>query len=1123
MRHAALATGLALALAVSATPATGAASAVRDPACGVCVLVTRPGTLIYRLPHGFVRAGSDSVTARTRRLERGHDYLLDALRGDLRLLREPVAGETLWVSTCWLLAPPPLELQLARYRPPSPAAESAAATAAGAPPAAGTGTRPGSVRTPFAAPAGTSLTLTGNKTLAVDFGSSQDASLRQSLDLAVSGALAPGVTLMGVLSDRNTPLTASGSTQDLQALDRVLIELQAPQASATLGDLSLSFAEGEFGRVERRLQGARATWDAGGLQLVGAAASAQGEFRRMEFLGVEGRQGPYVLTDRGGATGIAVVAGSEVVNLDGQRLTRGESADYFMDYERGRLTFTNRRQVTAQSRITVDYQFAVNRYRRNLVAGGGRWERRAGWVFARALSESDDGGRPLDLTLDAEDRRVLAAAGDSATRAVGGGVSAGGGDYDTVRVDAATRIYAYAGRDSGEFRVSFARLGEGQGDYADSTTVDGRVVYRWVGPGRGAFVVGRALPLPESHRLWATGGGVRLGIMTLEAEGAVSRLDHNTFSTRDDADDLGRAARAALSLKGRTRGPLPGEVSLSVQARGVGRGFAPFARLERPFAQEDWGVPLAADLERQDRVEGSGRYALASGTALQAFAGRLRTLDGFTALRRGAEWSREGVLGARALWERADAERDGWRFRDGGRQRLRGELRWRGAWIEPAVRAESDARRAPSDTGRVGERFREGAFELQSARRLAWRARAGLTLRRDARARDLGFEDQSRARTWSVGLESPAAGGLGVVLNAQRRDVLPLADPRRTRSDLGSVRLRGQDARHGLRGTLSLEVTSEGENRRSRQVVYVGPQNGAYDAFGNFVGRGDYLLVLAVSNELDRVARAATSAGASWEFGSSENWHGSRVEFAFEGDTRRRGDLRGSDAFVSPGVVRGDPGISRASVLQRLEADLAPGSRAAALRVRLERRVSADRQFVDFGQSLEDRQGSVRWRARPGTRVTVELESRVRRQSAEQLLLSGAASRRTLDEGGGTGQMVITPATGLRVAALGEATWSRPEGQTDPTRTLRLGPDLGVALGARGRAEVTARRAFIAGPPATSLLPTADPAGAPRWESTARVDYRVRESTTLGVSFAAREHPGRAARYDGRAELRAFF
>ena len=81
--------------------------------------------------------------------------------------------------------------------------------------------RPSTGRDPSSAPSGSALAVNGNKTLAVDFGSTQDAALRQSLDLSLSGRIAPGVEITGVLSDRDTPISAEGTTQDLQSLDRV--------------------------------------------------------------------------------------------------------------------------------------------------------------------------------------------------------------------------------------------------------------------------------------------------------------------------------------------------------------------------------------------------------------------------------------------------------------------------------------------------------------------------------------------------------------------------------------------------------------------------------------------------------------------------------------------------------------------------------------------------------------------------------------------------------------------------------------------------------------------------------------------------------------------------------------
>jgi hypothetical protein len=1135
---------LAAALALTTRPAAGEptapleprapATSVSDPGCGVSVLVPNLHTVAYRLPHNFLRPGSDSVWTREATWRRGVDYGIDLAHGELRLLREPVPGDTVWVSACWLLVPPPLEFQLYTWRPvPGEPPDSSGWRSA---PAANPTPRPGTGRSPTLAPAGTELTLSGTKTVAVDFGSSQDAFLRQSLDLAVSGTLAPGVELTGALSDRNTPLNAAGATQDLQSLDRVLIELKAPGGSAALGDVTLDLERGEFGRLERRLQGVRGEWGGRGFTGVVAAASAQGEFNSLQFFGIEGRQGPYLLTDRTGSPLISVVPASEVVTVDGVRLTRGESADYFMDYERGQITFTNRRPITSASRITVDYQFSVNRFRRNLAAGGASWERGPLHASTTFITEGDDRGRPLGVTFDATDRFVLETAGDSAARAIGEGVVAGGGDYVLVPAGAVPAHYAFAGVDSGDYAVRFALVGPGLGAYNDSAVVQERAVYTFVGQGNGAYRVGRPLPLPDSHQLWSLAVGTHGGPLTLEVEGAVSRHDLNTYSSLDDGDNAGGAGRARLALAGRVPGWLAGNGGLELLARGVGKRFEPFARLERPFAQEDWGLPTNSDLERQTRYELTGFLQPRGGGELRAAVGHLQTPDGFRSLRRTAQWSREGMLTSRAAWEKAEGERAGLRFPSGGRDRRTGELQLRLRWLEPALRGEWDERRSPSDTGRVGLRTRELNGELRTPRALAWRAVVGLGIRREARDGGAGFVEQDEARTLRGSLETPAAAAWGATLAWQRRLIEPRADPHRSRSDLASARLRAGDLRRGWSGLASLEVTSEGENQRVRRLVFVGQGKGPYDAFGNLVGNGDHDLVVDVSADLARVSRAATSARLTWQFGTSESWRGSRAEVDFESEARRRGELRLGDAMLSPRAALGDLALSRGALTQRVETELAPGSRFAALRLRVERRVSGDRSFTNFAQTLDGRTASARWRARPAASLSSDLEAHWKRDEAGQSLLTGTPYRRVLREVGATAQLVYTPDARLRAAASLDAGWLRPElgssGITttaDATRTVRVGPDLGLALGRRGHLEMSARRAFLTGPPALALIPSIDPAGAPRWEGSARADYRLHETTTFSTSFTVRDRsgqvlpPAKATEVTGRVELRAFF
>jgi len=105
------------ALLAAVAPAPLRAGVVYDPGCGQIPVVLKSNTTVYRLPHGFVRAGSDTVRAHGAMLRRGSDYILDPVRGELRMLRDIVPGDTLVVDACWLLAPPPTQLELMSYRP----------------------------------------------------------------------------------------------------------------------------------------------------------------------------------------------------------------------------------------------------------------------------------------------------------------------------------------------------------------------------------------------------------------------------------------------------------------------------------------------------------------------------------------------------------------------------------------------------------------------------------------------------------------------------------------------------------------------------------------------------------------------------------------------------------------------------------------------------------------------------------------------------------------------------------------------------------------------------------------------------------------------------------------------
>ena len=302
------------------------------------------------------------------------------------------------------------------------ASAGAAPLAAGAVPAAGTtpavASEPAPPNPAGAAAQGPQLDITGSKSLVVESGSTRDATLRQSLDVSASGELGGGVRLTAVLSDRDAPITNGGSTLDLQEIDQVLVQVDHANASGRLGDYTLRQDIGRYGRFERRGSGAHVEGRFAGNEILGSLAESKGRYHSVRLLGQEGRQGPYALTDESGATPVAVVSGSETVWLDGVRMQRGESADYSIDYGRGTVTFSPRRVVGADARITVDFQIATAAYTR--LASRGAASVRAGGVrlFGHAFREADDAARPTTGTLSAADEARLAEAGDAADSAL---------------------------------------------------------------------------------------------------------------------------------------------------------------------------------------------------------------------------------------------------------------------------------------------------------------------------------------------------------------------------------------------------------------------------------------------------------------------------------------------------------------------------------------------------------------------------------------------------------------------------------------------------------------------------------------------------------------------------------
>lgn len=336
----------------------------------------------------------------------------------------------------------------------------------------------------------------------------------------------------------------------------------------------------------------------------------------MEFRGREGTQGPYRLTGERGETFIIVIAGTERVFLDGQLLERGEDQDYIIDYSIGEVTFTGRYLIRSSHRIRVEFQYLSSSYNRTLFAAEseqmfGQNDRfKVGATFIR---ESDAINFAESSLLSEEELEVIRNAGaDESRMRVSGADSVGyrpDAPYslyvarDTLMLGEVTRYYQFRpGDPQAVFRVSFTRVGQGNGSYRRSGGGINGIVYEWVGPGSGDYEPFRQLTGPKQTQLIAVRGQARIleGLET-SAEWAGSSFNPNRLSPSVNGQH-DQMVRGQIGLKGQEIGL--GKISFASSIEFKGQNFRFFDRVRDAEFERIWGLVGSTDSD-ETRYDGN--------------------------------------------------------------------------------------------------------------------------------------------------------------------------------------------------------------------------------------------------------------------------------------------------------------------------------------------------------------------------------------------------------------------------------------------------------------------------------------------------------------------------------------
>lgn len=490
------------------------------------------------------------------------------------------------------------------------------------------------------------LQYSGSFARGVTFGNSQNLVLNSQFNLQLAGKLGEDTEIVAALTDENIPLQATGNTQQLQEFDKVFIQINRRNMSLTAGDYEISSRENYFQKYFKKLQGATFQWEqeldnAATWKTKGSVAISRGQFARNILMAIEGNQGPYRLQGANGELFIIVLAGTERVFLDGQLLLRGIEEDYIIDYNRGELTFTNKRLITQNSRIIVEMEYIDQSFQRSLYALNSAYQTSKQRIYFSLYSQQDSKRAIGDTELSTAQRQVLQEIGDNLDNALASSIDTLENGFDEAQIQYELRDTFYDIFDAdnnrldtidtsilvfsknpqlAQYTARFSQVGQGNGNYRLLAGADanGRI-YEWVAPdetglAQGDFEPIQRLTTPKQQQLYSLGTDWKLGEYSqLKAEIALSNNDLNRFSTVNNDDNVGAAFFAHYQLA-KPIGEKGWELGADAKYELVQTNFEAINPYRNAEFNRDWNISLTDNQLAVKEQIGKGKVQLKKAT-----------------------------------------------------------------------------------------------------------------------------------------------------------------------------------------------------------------------------------------------------------------------------------------------------------------------------------------------------------------------------------------------------------------------------------------------------------------------------------------------------------------------------